>query len=492
MLNGMHFLSTKRVLFIFSILISGACWFFSNGLHGDYWYVLWIAPVPVFLCSFYATAKETFFIAFISYLLGRLSWFSYLSTVATLVPAIIATIVLPLIFALVIVLFRSVVIKINSWYSVFAFPVFFTTYEWLLLTFSYDGSAASIAYSQANFLPIIQLASITGILGITFLVTFIPSAIAFAWRFRNKTKQLLFLSLTSLSILALVFIYGFVRLSNSTSDTTTAGLVALDEKTHKVDGKLNDTDELQHTKDYTKEINNLAAQGSKVVVLPERAINITREIDSATMEMLSNAARTNHVFIVTGYTNLINKKDRNSALVIDDNGNVLSNYNKRHLVKGFEDRFTPGKKIGLFTFDNDPAGVAICKDLDYPGYINQYGKSKIDVLCVPAWDFVVDDWLHSRMAILRGVENGFSEIRTARQGRLTISDPYGRVLAEASSSDGKAARLIGKVPLVKLNTFYSQHGDWIGYVMILATVFFLFTIITTKPDKNENVDTAMA
>jgi len=31
------------------------------------------------------------------------------------------------------------------------------------------------------------------------------------------------------------------------------------------------------------------------------------------------------------------------------------------------------------------------------------------------------------MAILRGVENGFSEIRTARQGRLTISDYTGKV-----------------------------------------------------------------
>jgi hypothetical protein len=35
------------------------------------------------------------------------------------------------------------------------------------------------------------------------------------------------------------------------------------------------------------------------------------------------------------------------------------------------------------------------------------------------------------MAILRGVENGFSEIRTARQGRLTISDCYGKIINEA-------------------------------------------------------------
>ena len=291
----------------------------------------------------------------------------------------------------------------------------------------------------------------------------------------------------------MIFIYGMVRLSKTTGTTSiTAGLAVLNENTHMIDGKLNDSVELQHAKNYAQEIGSLAAQGAKIIVLPERAINIPKETDSATITMLSNSARKNHVMIVTGYTNLINNPQHNSALVIDSKGNVLSDYNKRHLVKGFEDRFTPGNKIGLFIFDKVPAGVAICKDLDYPGYINQYGKNKVEILCIPAWDFVVDDWLHSRMAILRGVENGFSEIRTARQGRLTISDPYGRVLAEASSSDGKAVSLIGKAPLVKLNTFYGRHGDLFGYLIALAALAFLFTVITTKPNRNENLHTAVA
>ena len=119
-------------------------------------------------------------ISFIAYLIGRLSWFSYLVTVATVVPAIIFTLALPLFFALVMIITRRTVIKSNSWYSVFAFPVFFTTFEFLLIKFSPDGTAGSIAYSQSNFLPVIQIASVTGILGITFLVTFIPSAIALA------------------------------------------------------------------------------------------------------------------------------------------------------------------------------------------------------------------------------------------------------------------------------------------------------------------------
>ncbi len=64
---------------------------------------------------------------------------------------------------------------------------------------------------------------------------------------------------------------------------------------------------------------------------------------------------------------------------------------------------------------------------------------------VPAWDFIKDDWLHSRMAILRGVENGYAIVRTARQGALTISDYRGKVLYEASSANNREVALAGTI-----------------------------------------------
>jgi apolipoprotein N-acyltransferase len=134
----------------------------------------------------------------------------------------------------------------------------------------------------------------------------------------------------------------------------------------------------------------------------------------------------------------------------------------------------------LFEFNNIKTGTAICKDLDFPSYIKNYGVAGIDFLNIPAWDFVTDDWLHSRMAIFRGVENGFSEVRTARQGRLTISDAYGRVIAEANSSSGKAVTLTGNVPIQKLNTIYNRWGNWFGIANIIAALFFIFLIVTMK------------
>lgn len=466
---------TKRIYIIAGIIFSGLCWYFSNGLNGNYWYLLWLAPIPVLLISLHTTGRMTFVISFIAYLIGRLSWFKYLVTVATLLPAIIFTLALPLIFALIMVLIRRVFIKINSWYSIFAFPAFFTSFEFLLVKFSPDGTAASIAYSQSDFLPIIQIASITGILGITFTITFIPSAIAISWYYRREKIKFLPAASVSIVIIATVLLFGVLRLTNaSQKNSVKVGLAVLDEQYHYITNHPDYQKEVQTAEYYAQEVARLASQGAQLVVLPERAININKETDSTVMHLLTSAAKQNHVALITGYTNFKNVSLRNSALVIDADGNTITDYNKVHLVTGLENQFTPGEQVGLFSFNGIQSGVAVCKDLDFPGYIKKYGSANIAVLYIPAWDFIVDDWLHSRMAVLRGVENGFSEVRTARQGRLTISDCYGRVSSEANSANGMQATLAGNVSLQKADTVYTHFGDWFGILNLIATGCFIF------------------
>jgi apolipoprotein N-acyltransferase len=468
----------QRILIISAIIFSGLCWHFSNGLTGDFWYLLWVAPIPVLVISLRVTGKMAFGISFIAYLIGRLSWFTYLVSVATLVPAIIFTIAFAFFFSIIISITRQTVLKSNSWYAVLAFPVFFTAFEFLLMKFSPDGSAGSISYSQSNVLPVIQIASLTGILGITFLITFIPSAIAIGYHFRKEINKLKPLSVFSSILLLFAFIFGMIRICGSSDkNTIKAGLVVLEEKFHDMSAQPDFKMGLQTTNYYMKKIANLASQGAKVVVLPERAININNAIDSVVMSMLKNAAVKNQVMIVSGFTDFRNDPERNAALVFTDEGILVSDYRKVHLVTGLERQFKPGIEIGLFKFKGRQAGIAICKDLDFQDYIIKYGKNQTDILFIPAWDFEVDAWLHSRMAILRGVENGFSEVRTARQGSLTISDCYGRVKYETSCARGQSASLIGDVSLQKRDTVYSHFGEWFGILSLIGAIFFILRAI---------------
>ena len=94
----------------------------------------------------------------------------------------------------------------------------------------------------------------------------------------------------------------------------------------------------------------------------------------------------------------------------------------------------------------------------------------IGLLLVPAWDFKADGWLHGRMAILRGVESGFSIARSPKEGILTVSDDRGRVLAQRDSKSAPFITLLARVPVRHTQTIYAQFGDWFAWLNIIALI----------------------
>ena len=155
---------------------------------------------------------------------------------------------------------------------------------------------------------------------------------------------------------------------------------------------------------YAAEITRLAQQGAQVVVLPEKIVSTIPSTGTAIKNIFLNAATGNHVAIVAGYTQFTNDNTKqNRALVISAKGELLSDYQKVNLFEGeARSGFIPGNDISVFDLNNITSGVAICKDMDYSGFIRRYDKNNTMVMYVPAWDFIRDGWLHSRMAILRG------------------------------------------------------------------------------------------
>ncbi|MGH9352580.1 MAG: hypothetical protein ACRD2G_10525 [Terriglobia bacterium] len=55
-------------------------------------------------------------------------------------------------------------------------------------------------------------------------------------------------------------------------------------------------------------------------------------------------------------------------------------------------------------------------DMDYPALARQNGSRAVGLLLVPAWDFGADRLWHARMAFMRGVEDGFTVARVAKNG----------------------------------------------------------------------------
>lgn len=209
----------------------------------------------------------------------------------------------------------------------------------------------------------------------------------------------------------------------------------------------------------------LAEQGAEIVVLPEKLVGVSPDGADAVIRIFSEAARAAGVTVVAGLSRNGTEPRRNVALVFSPDGELLAEYDKRHLVPGLERSFAAGDTPGLFAGPGGPWGVAVCKDLDSPAWSRAYGRSGIRFLAVPAWDFVRDGRLHARMAVVRGVENGFAIARAAQEGVVTVSDAYGRIFGERSSAtDPLVVQPISPGPGP---TVYTRYGDWFGWANVV-------------------------
>ena len=114
--------------------------------------------------------------------------------------------------------------------------------------------------------------------------------------------------------------------------------------------------------------------------------------------------------------------------------------------------------------------------MDFTPLSRQYGRAGVGLMLVPAWDFDMDRRWHGHMAIMRGVEDGFSIARAARNGYLTVSDDRGRILAEARSDSAPFAALLAEVPVAHEATLYLLMGDWFGWFAIAILAFAIFQL----------------
>ncbi|SHN24093.1 nitrilase-related carbon-nitrogen hydrolase [Chitinophaga sp. CF418] len=467
-----------------SVLFSAICWYFAFSLSGNFGYLLWVAPIPVLYCSLFLKKKWAFLIAFASYLLGRLSWLPYLLSVLPVPLAILFTVLLPLIFALIVIAARKIILRFSHWSVVFAFPVLFTSFEYISFLFSKDGTAGSIAYTQCNYLPVIQIASIAGIEAITFLVTFVPSAIVliyFNYIRQRSVKPLLFITI---GIVCITMVFGAWRLRDHVTGKESAvriGMATIDEKAHHSTYTTNTEKQLHLADLYLHEVSVLARQGAQVILMPEKIFRCNEAERSGFLQRFKDTALAYHVYIIACVDQKKNDYYENRAWVISDEGRLVADYQKVHLFEGeVLDSVRPGKQMGLFNRGGSEEGVAICKDMDFQQYILGYGKSERRILYVPAWDFVRDGWLHSRMAIIRSVEGGYSMARNARQGRLTINDYRGKVLFEANSDEGAPVRLLATVAPQHYKTVYSVLGDWFGMLNVVAAVAWMIALMMNR------------
>jgi apolipoprotein N-acyltransferase len=113
--------------------------------------------------------------------------------------------------------------------------------------------------------------------------------------------------------------------------------------------------------------------------------------------------------------------------------------------------------------------------MDFPRLSRQYANDGVGLMIVPAFDFTLDGWSHGRIAVMRGVEGGFSIARSAKHSILYATDDRGRILGEQTTMFLPFATVITSVPVHHDVTLYSRWGDWFAWlnIALLATLLVL-------------------
>lgn len=460
--------SRRLALGVLATVVSGSAWWCGTGLAPSHW-MTWWAPLPLLLLAPRVRWQAAMAAAFCAGACAGASSWHYLHDVIKLpLPVCLATLVMPGIgFALCVLLFRKLWLDGRIIAATLATPALWGSLDYLGSLGSPHGTYGSLAYTQMDALPVIQIAALTGLWGVAFLMLLLPSALAIALLSGPSLRRRALIGVAALLLVAAAFAYGQLRLQETPEGASRIGLISLKGP---VRPALESAEGQAMLKRYLAAIDALAAQGAKVIVLPETAFTIEQE----SIPQLADSATRLGIVIDAG----VAVKDavhgeRNMALAFSPTAPAAA-YAKHHLIPGFESQYQAGTGYAMAPGMND-TGLAICKDMDFHDTGKAYADRDTQLLLVPAWDFVADGWLHGRMAVMRGIESGFAIARAARNGRLTLSDDRGRVVAEASDDAGDA-QLVADLPLRRTHTPYAKWGDWFAWGEICMLAFVLLRV----------------
>ena len=458
-------------------LTSAIAFFLALGTP-DAWPVMWIAPVPLLWLAFGDASWRRVAVASLAgYALGELGMlWPYFGAMGPLVLA--AALPPALVFALVVLATRYAARRLPTLAPTLVFPALWTGGEWLSATLSPHGTFGAWAYSQISAPVLIQSASLFGLWIVSFLIAYVAAGLALAARRLTLTPLVLPLTLALTNAA-----FGAWRLHAAEGATLRVAAAARDHD----DARSADVVAM----DEAIEARRLAALGARVVVFDEKAARLPAQRRDSVLGSLAAAARETHTQIVAGF-DVTGPERRNVAYTIGEDGRV-STYTKRHHIPGLESGYTIGDGPGLLGAGQS---VAICKDMDFQSTLRRDAMAgaragSLGLMLVPAFDFHTDDWLHARMAVMRGVEGGYAIVRAASNGLVTVSDSRGRLLASRPSGATTYTSVVVDVRRGSGATTYLRIGDvfaWLAGLIGLSLVVWSAVGSWRDPERRGDAD----
>ncbi|MFF1609062.1 nitrilase-related carbon-nitrogen hydrolase [Amycolatopsis sp. NPDC058278] len=454
---------TKLGWAIVATVASAALFFFGTGLD-PVPELAWLAPLPILLLAPRVTGAAAVACAFVAYLAGSTgSWSYFWHSLSIPRPAGIGILGgSALLFALSAGLFRWLVRRGHGLPAALAAPALWTVVLYVVSLLNPTGLVGTFMTTQADRPSIVRIAAVTGGWGVEFLVLFVPAAVAAALAPGVRGRARLSGLVVTAAVLAGLAFWSTPPL---TGPTTRIALLAQGQSRWAID--VATFEGRTRVQSYVDEIGRLP-DGVQAVVLPEATFAVDQVSRARLVEAFTQVARARNLDVITGVIDTTPDGRFNAALAIPPSGPPVE-YRKWHT--GDSPNLASGTQLAHLA----GIGLMVCMDVNFADPSREYGQAGTGLVLVPASDEDVDGWVHSRTALIRGVENGFSVAWSAARGTPMLADAQGHVLADAHTGDRPFSVVVADVPLGPGKTPYARFGDWFAWLCGLVALAGIIT-----------------
>jgi apolipoprotein N-acyltransferase len=365
----------------------------------------------------------------------------------------------------------------------------------------------TLGYALTEPLALAQTASLIGLWGLTFLAVAIFASPAVLIDGRSRGRRPWAAPALALVVLVAMTVFGVVRLSREPTVMLAGPKLRIMQPNLQQDEKFNYAAKAEVMKKYLALSDRSSGPQStgvkdiNILIWPESAFPffLTREPDA--MAEIADLLPKGTV-LITGSVRAPDvppgtriRRAYNSIYVIDHDGNVLSVYDKLHLVPfgeflPFQDwlekigleqltrvqgGFIPGAHRHSLEVPNAPKMLPlICYEAIFPGDVVERNDR-------PGWIVNVtnDGWFgistgphqHLQQARVRAIEQGLPLVRAANTGISAVIDPVGRIVAQLGL--GLEGVLDSSLPAAIPPTPYARAGELPLLIILAAAWIFV-------------------
>jgi apolipoprotein N-acyltransferase len=365
-----------------------------------------------------------------------------------------------------------------------SFPLLWVGLEYLR-AFALTGFPwASLGYSQYRTLPLIQIADITGVYGLSFLIAFANVVIYRIIRGMAKRDGAPYPAGSAVLLVLLLVAtlgYGFYRLKSPEKGAPLR--VALAQGNIPQDVKWDPAFQESTLAVYEQLSRQACAGGCDLLVWPESALPFYLQSNVGYAARVKSLATGLKTYLVTGSPafDMAGGKTRylNSAFLLAPDGEILGRSDKMHLVPfgeyvplarllpfvskmvvGIGD-FSPGSAPTPLDIGKGKIGVLVCFEGIFPelsrAYVREGSRLLVNITNDAWFGRSSAPYQHLSMTVFRAVENRVPLVRAANTGITAIIDSRGHI--RAMTQIFKETSLSGEVKLGTRDSIYTRVGD---------------------------------